>query len=187
MFGVISGQEIHRLRVQRCTTPKSLLEMSKYLLWLVFGLCIRALRWNGWMFHLLQYFIDLTTLKALLYFCEQSCLFSLSEKKARYIYYPILSVTNLVLSSPSLNMIVALLLLLKEWQHDLCQVIPWPKRLLPWQNCHPAVPVWQQYACVHMLSVSQRHVCLSGIIAMCPCPAFLPVPDPAIVTLCQPD
>lgn len=57
---------------------------------------------------------------------------------------------------------VALLVLLKEWPHDLRQVILWPKRLLPWQNWHPAAQEWQQNACVYVLSVSQCHVCLSN-------------------------
>lgn len=68
-------------------------------------------------------------------FCEQKCYFSLTENGSRVMLnceptvgqvhalsHPVSH--DLAQSSPSLKVSVALLVLLKEWPHDLCQVIP---------------------------------------------------------------
>lgn len=92
------------------------------------------------------------------------------------MYDPILSVMSC--SSPPHHSEWALLCSYcwrKECPHDLCQVIPWPKRLPPWQNQHPLLP---KHLCVCTLPVSQCHVLPSRIVTMCPGSALLHVPDP---------
>lgn len=124
-----------------------------------FGSCMRACHYYCFKFDNLKRFV-VTFVWAEMLILVISC--------TRVMHDPVLSVWSSPLH-PSEPVLLCCYCWRKECPHDLCQVVPWPKRLPPWQNCHPAA---------HARAVSQCHVCPSGIVTVCPGSALLRVADP---------